>query len=129
MTTASNTAHQVQAAHLRNGQLAEQEAARFLTSQGLQLITQNFRCRMGEIDLIMQEGVQLVFVEVRFRRNMRFGGAAASITAQKQLKLQRTAQFYLGRLNHQPSCRFDVVTLSPDQQGQPVCDNWIKNAF
>lgn len=111
------------------GQQAETAACNYLTNQGLQLVEKNFRCRMGEIDLIMREGQQMIFVEVRFRRNTAYGGAAASINYSKQLKLQRAAQFYLARLQYQPPCRFDVVTLSPDNNGQPVCDNWIRDAF
>ncbi|SFX02821.1 YraN family protein [Marinospirillum alkaliphilum] len=111
------------------GQQAEAVACSYLLNHGLQLVEKNFRCRMGEIDLIMRDGQQLVFVEVRFRSSSAYGGAAASINHNKQLKLQRAAAFYLGRLNTQPACRFDAVTLSPDSSGNPLCDNWIKNAF
>ena len=80
--------------HAHNaGLAAEKSAATFLIQHGLKLLHSNYHCVHGEIDLIMQEGKILVFVEVRLRSNPRFGSAAASITPQKQQKLIRTAQF------------------------------------
>lgn len=113
------------APHLKSGQQAENEACRHLTQHGLLLIEQNFRCRLGEIDLIMWDNKTLVFVEVRFRTLDHFGGAAASISEAKQRRIIRTAQTYLTRhQGREPACRFDVVTLSP-----PSAINWIKDAF
>ena len=94
-----------------SGIAAEELAARYLTDRGLRVVARNFRCRFGEVDLIMQDGDTLVFVEVRLRRSERFGGALASITHAKQRKLVATARFYLGGLRHVPSCRFDAVVL------------------
>lgn len=111
------------------GAAAEQAAASFLQEQGLRWLQSNFSCKLGEIDLIMQDREQLVFVEVRFRSNDRYGGAAASVTPAKQLKLQRAAQVYLGRLPNTPPCRFDVVAMKPGRDGQIICENWIQNAF
>lgn len=108
------------------GALAEQWAAQYLQGQGLKSIEQNFRGRFGEIDLIMQDGASLVFIEVRMRRNHDFGGAAASIDTRKQQRIIRTAQQYLAGLAHIPPCRFDVV-LMDDAQGHNV--QWLKNAF
>lgn len=108
------------------GALAERWAAQHLQQQGLVPITRNYRGRFGEIDLIMQDGGSLVFVEVRLRRNADFGGAAASIDSRKQQRIIRTAQQYLAGLGHTPPCRFDVV-LMDDAQGHNV--QWIKNAF
>lgn len=108
---------------------AEQEEAalRFLLAQGLTLRQRNYRCRVGEIDLIMQQGDAIVFVEVRFRASRSHGGAAASVTASKQRKLRLTASHYLQsqQLNEarQP-CRFDVVAYEGDGQCQ-----WYINAF
>lgn len=104
---------------------AEHIAATFLQSKGLKLIAQNYHCRFGEIDLVMQEGKTLVFVEVRMRSNAAFGGAASSITPQKQQKLILTAQHYLQQHGDLP-CRFDVVLMSSKQAGQI---EWITNAF
>jgi len=109
-----------------SGRLAEQWAAQYLQRQGLQPVAQNYRGRFGEIDLIMQDGKTLVFIEVRLRCNAGFGGAAASIDARKQQRIIRTAQQYLARLAHTPPCRFDVV-LMDDAQGRQA--QWLRNAF
>ncbi len=75
----------------QTGTKAEDDALAFLQGQGLTPVTRNFRCRSGEIDLIMQDGNTLVFVEVRKRKNRLYGGAAASITPAKQQKLIKNA--------------------------------------
>jgi putative endonuclease len=108
------------------GVQAEQWAVRYLQQQGLKLIAQNYRSRFGEIDLIMQDGTSLVFIEVRLRRNADFGGAAASIDAHKQQRLIRTAHQYLAGLARTPPCRFDALLLD-DMKGENV--QWLKNAF
>ena len=105
------------------GAQAEQRAAQYLLQQGLKPVAQNYRSRFGEIDLIMQDGATLVFVEVRLRRSANFGGAAASIDVHKQRRLIRTAQQYLAGLAHIPPCRFDAVLM--DDNGV----QWLKNAF
>lgn len=86
----------------------------------------NQRGKVGELDLIMQDGTELVFVEVRARSSSAFGGAAASVGATKRARLRRAAQLYLLRQfgqNPWPACRFDVLALEPNEL------NWIKNAF
>ena len=108
------------------GSDAEQIAVSYLQRQHLVLVTQNYRCRFGEIDLIMRDGIVLVFIEVRMRSHEMFGGAAASITPSKQAKLLRTARHYLAELNSEPPCRFDALLLS-GANGQEI--EWIKNAF
>lgn len=108
---------------MNSGAQAEQQAARYLKQQGLKPIAQNYRSRFGEIDLIMQDGATLVFVEVRLRRSANFGGAAASIDARKQRRIIRTAQQYLAGLAHIPQCRFDAVLM--DDSGV----QWLRNAF
>ena len=86
----------------------------------------NYRCRRGEIDLIMQDNDSLVFVEVRYRKNNDFGGALESITRKKQQKIQTTALHYMQ--NHQDmSARFDVIAITGTGRKQDV--EWIKNAF
>ncbi|MEO8345928.1 MAG: YraN family protein [Betaproteobacteria bacterium] len=98
-------------AHLAAGARAEGLAAEFLTSRGLTIIARNFRTRRGEIDLIARDGMTLVFVEVRLRRNKSYGGAGASITAAKSKRLVAAASVYLARLGREPPCRFDAVLL------------------
>ncbi len=110
---------------MADGSAAERQAEYFLTRQGLTLISRNYRCRMGEIDLIMRERDTLVFIEVRQRRHAAFGGALASIDQRKQHKLMICAEVYLSRLSRLPACRFDVVLL----QGDQATPHWIKNAF
>ncbi len=108
------------------GDRAEHLAATFLERHGLKLVAQNYRCRFGEIDLILKDRGTLVFAEVRLRQNERFGGAAASVTAQKRARLLRTAQCYLGDQANQPPCRFDVVLLNKLDE---AAIEWIKSAF
>lgn len=105
---------------------AEQSAMSHLLQQGLLLVERNYRCRFGEIDLIMSEGKTLVFVEVRMRASNMFGGAAASITSVKQAKLLRAARHYLSGLKHEPSCRFDAILITGVRN--PKIE-WIRNAF
>lgn len=105
------------------GQEAEDLAAGYLQGQGLKLVTRNYRCRMGEIDLVMNDRGTLVFVEVRMRKSGYFGGAGASITAHKQSKLIRAAQHYLQQQAFQPPCRFDALLLDGGKM------EWIKDAF
>lgn len=105
----------------RLGEAAERRAAEFLCGQGLILVERNYRCRFGEIDLILRDGKTLVFAEVRMRRNRDFGGAAESITTAKQQKLLRAARHYLG--GGDLPCRFDAVLFT----GSEI--DWIKNAF
>lgn len=111
------------------GNLAEAQACNFLIKQGLIFKAKNVRFNCGEIDLVMYEGKQLVFVEVRFRKSASHGGALASVTPQKQLKLTRAAQSYLQEHfgNRPPSCRFDVVGVSLADECPQF--QWVKNAF
>lgn len=108
------------------GAQAEHLASQFLQRHGLKLIQQNYRCRYGEIDLIMQDAGALVFAEVRLRRRIDFGGAAASIDAAKQGRLIRAAQHYLSTLPRTPPCRFDALLLQSMDGGDI---EWIKDAF
>lgn len=113
-------------ARAASGARAEQLAGQFLQQRGLRLLHQNYRCRFGEIDLILQDGDTLVFAEVRLRSRSDFGGAAASINAAKQGKLARAAQHYLATLARIPPCRFDAVLLhAPD--GSDI--EWVRDAF
>ena len=111
------------------GNRGEAAALAHLQEQGLRLLASNWRCRAGELDLVMLEGDTVVFVEVRYRRHAAWGGAVASVDLRKQRKLVRAAQHYLltePRWSARP-CRFDVIALTGDQQ-RPALD-WIRNAF
>jgi putative endonuclease len=108
------------------GLASEKIAETFLTSQGLKLVTKNYHCRYGEIDLIMQDAKTLVFIEVRLRTNLRFGDAASSITYQKQQKLINTAQHYLQQNKINLPCRFDALVLNKADKANI---QWVRNAF
>lgn len=103
---------------------AESAALAFLRKEGLELLERNYRCRMGEIDLVMKEDETLVFVEVRQRSNMDFGGARESITTGKKERILKAARHYLSRFDFIPECRFDAVLL--DGEGGM---EWIRGAF
>ena len=105
------------------GGAAEDRAARFLERQGLAIVERNYRTRLGEIDLIARDGPTLVFVEVRARKGLRFGGAFASVHAGKRRRITLAARHYLMRFASEPACRFDVVAL---QDGEP---EWLRGAF
>jgi putative endonuclease len=107
------------------GTAAEEAAAQFLAGRGLKLLQRNYRCRFGEIDLILREGRTLVFVEVRYRRNRAFGGAAESITASKREKLLKAARHYMAEHRQFPACRFDAVLLDGDNANV----EWVTDAF
>lgn len=114
----------------RKGLRFEELAAKHLQQRGLRLLQRNFRCSMGEIDLVMQHRDMLVFVEVRFRGNPDFGGAVATITRDKQHRLLQTARYFLlcHREYQQYPCRFDVVGITPGTGTSP-CLEWIQDAF
>jgi putative endonuclease len=112
------------------GAEAEDQALLFLQQRGLILSQRNYRCRRGEIDLIMRDGNALVFIEVRYRKNPLCGSAAESITRPKQLRIQAAAAHYLqkARGNNELPCRFDVVAITgTGSRYQDI--QWIKNAF
>ncbi|MQA38250.1 YraN family protein [Rugamonas aquatica] len=107
----------------RLGRLGEDRALAHLLQQGLVLVERNFLCKAGEIDLIMQHGAHLVFVEVRRRAGSRYGGAAASVTPAKQQRLIHAAQFYLLRYPSLPPCRFDLVAIDGEKL------SWMQNTL
>ena len=112
------------------GEHWEKQALEHLLAKGLEPIEENFRCRMGEIDLIMLEGDCLVFIEVRYRRHSRFATAAESVDGMKQRKLIRTAAAYLANnpQYHALPVRFDVIAIE-DIDTPRAHYEWIKGAF
>ena len=112
------------APHLATGEQAEQQAEQYLLKQGLKRVCRNFRCRYGELDLVMQDQQTLVIVEVRYRKSDRFGSATESVTPAKQARIIAAAQTYLLANKINPPLRFDVVALSGDGRLE-----WVKNAF
>lgn len=113
------------------GQRAEAGACTYLQQQGLRLVERNYRCRQGEIDLIMRDQETLVFVEVRYLTSLRFGGAAASVDLRKHTRLVAAALHYLQQhlaAGRRP-CRFDVVAVGPGEDDAAVEYEWIRSAF
>lgn len=119
------------------GQLFERKAEELLIKNRLILVSRNYHCRYGEIDLIMTDADTLVFVEVRYRKNEDFGSASASVTPAKQKKIILTAQHYLQhhKWTDGHNCRFDVIGINPSSPSknptpkEPYTLEWIKGAF
>jgi putative endonuclease len=106
------------------GVRAEDLCAELLRRAGLKLIERNWRCRLGEIDLIAEEGATVVFAEVRMRSGGHFGGAGESVTAAKRGRLLAAAKLYLTR-RPEAVCRFDVFLVD----GPVSRVQWIRDAF
>lgn len=111
-----------------NGKDAENHAAAWLAERNIIICHRNYHCRYGEIDVIGLDADTLVFFEVRYRSNQRYGGAAASVNYAKQAKLIKAASLYLAAspqyANH--VCRFDVIAYETPELSQPL---WYKDAF
>lgn len=113
------------------GKKNETIAKDYLIQQGLTLISENYCCRKGEIDLIMQDKDQVVFVEVKFRKSAQYGSGFEVVTPAKQKKIIYAAQHYLHRYNltETHSCRFDVISIHPEKSTQSPVIEWLTNAF
>ncbi|UTW06798.1 YraN family protein [Pseudomonas benzenivorans] len=113
-----------------SGQAAEALARQHLERQGLRLLAQNWRCRRGELDLVMLDADTVVFVEVRYRRHAAWGGAVASVDARKRDRLTTAAMLFLQQESHwaKHPCRFDVIAINAQGSAAPRLD-WIQNAF
>jgi putative endonuclease len=105
------------------GRAWEDMALAYLERRGLVLVEANFRCKLGEIDLILRDGATLVFVEVRQRAAGAPVSAAASIGPAKIRRIIRAAQVYLQRFDRLPPCRIDVVAIDGDDI------EWLTNAI
>ena len=112
------------------GAHAEQLACDWLIKRGLVLKDRNFRTKYGEIDLIMQGGNCLIFVEVRYRKNSNYGSAEESVTAKKCQRLKAAAQGYLLAKGYDSNTaiKFDVLAISPSSESDlHYTMNWIQN--
>lgn len=105
--------------------MAEDIACKFLESNGCQIRDRNFRCRQGEIDIIIWDKGVLAFVEVKYRSNICYGYPAEAVTAAKQRKIYYTANYYRYRhhIGEEMVCRFDVIEIL----GNKI--RWMKNVF
>ena len=108
---------------MASGDDGERRARKYLLGEGLKHAESNYRCRQGEIDLIMRDGEHWVFVEVRLRADKRFGSAAESVTRRKQARVIKAAALYIQEKHIDAPCRFDVIAISGNEL------DWIPNAF
>ena len=114
-----------------SGLFYEEVAQQYLLKQGLTLVAQNYSSRFGEIDLIMLDQDSICFIEVKFRKDNRYGGAISAISTSKQQKIIKTATFFISKnpqLAHN-GIRFDALLLQPGDATQETDINWIPNAF
>ena len=107
------------------GTFYEELACSYLKGQGMEIVTQNFRCRQGEIDIIGRQNGYLVFVEVKYRKNAKAGYPAESVGKKKQAVICQVSSFYRYLFCNNRDCavRYDVIA---------VCGNeirWFQNAF
>ena len=114
----------------RKGLRYEDRARVYLERQGLRCIAHNFRCRLGEIDLIMRDRQTICFVEVKYRGSSDFGGAAYSISSRQRRRLVKTAEYFLlGKRQFADwPLRFDALLIQRQVDGSETL-NWITNAF
>lgn len=111
------------------GEKLETFAAEKLSDYGLEILTRNYLCKMGEIDIIARDSQNLIFVEVRYRKNDAFGGPIASVNRKKQQRVILAAGHYLQKhqLTNKVACRFDVFAITGSLNQLDY--NWIKAAF
>jgi putative endonuclease len=113
----------------QTGDQAERKALEFLLGKDLRFVMKNYRCRHGEIDIIMKDQDDIVFVEVRSRNRCDFGNAFETINITKRKKLMKTAIHFLqikGWL-YKVTSRFDVIAIHPINGEMQL--EWIRNAF
>lgn len=110
------------------GKKVEKLVSSYLEQRGLKLITSNYRCKFGEVDLIMSDEDVLVFIEVRYRKKSDYGDGVATVDRFKRNKIKKAAVHYLQKndLYDEVPCRFDVVSVSGGLQKKI---SWIKDAF
>lgn len=110
------------------GQQGELLARRHLEHARMKFVAANWRCKAGEIDLIMQDGDTRVFVEVRLRRPTSYGAGVDTVAWQKQQKLRKAAAWYMQATNYWGNTRFDVVSITASANDEPQIEH-ITNAF
>lgn len=97
------------------GKQGEDRACEYLRALGYRVVERNFRCKLGELDIIARDGSTLVFTEVRSRAHSRHGTPLETVTGPKQRRIARVASYYLSiRRPGFEACRFDVVGITGD---------------
>lgn len=101
----------------KTGEYYEREAIIFLEKQGYRILKRNYRCKIGEIDIIAREQGYLVFVEVKYRRTRKRGDAAGAVTEEKQKTISRVADYYMmeHHMYQDQKIRFDVVAINGEK--------------
>ena len=113
----------------QTGEQGEKVAWQYLRRHGYRLVTTNYTCRGGEIDIIAREGTTLVFVEVRSRSSAAYGLPLETVDARKQQRIRLAAQHYLHSTGQQEVyCRVDVVSVLWQEKGRPLVELY-KDAF
>ena len=112
------------ALHLLRGENAEEQAHEYLLKKGLKSVYRNYRCKQGELDLIMTDQDSLVIIEVKYRKTDKYGSALECVTRTKQSRIIAATHHYLA--TYPPDCpiRFDVIAISGDSKIE-----WVQNAF
>ncbi len=110
------------------GQKGEAAAKNYLENKGMVLVKENWRCKMGEVDLIMREKEALIFVEVRLRRKTIYGAGYETVARDKIRKLVNTARYYQQKEDYWGDIRFDVVSIEVDEDKGFALEH-IKDAF
>jgi len=113
----------------RRGEAAEALAARFLRAEGFEVLERNFRCRLGEIDLIAVQGETLHFIEVKGRWTHRKGGPLEQITPRKMKQISKVAAYYLKKYPLQAEQRASFSVLGIDGRADPLEIIWVPAAF
>lgn len=100
-------------------------AKEYLLSKGYQVLEMNFRCRMGEVDIVARDGQYLCFVEVKYRTGKQTGSPEQAVDTRKQNRICRVADFYMlqHKMGYGTAVRFDVVAITPENM------TLYKNAF
>ena len=112
------------------GSFGEERAARYLRLRAYRILERNYRCRLGEIDLIASRGRFLVFAEVKLRKSDRFAEAREFVTRAKQERILATAQIWMQEHETTLQPRFDVIEIyAPEGPDGRVRVNHIENAF
>lgn len=111
------------------GRFGEELAAKFLRKKRYKIVEMNYRCRMGEIDLIVENRHYLVFVEVKLRKNADFAQAMEFVDFHKQNRLKRTAMLYLSQNETEKQCRFDVIEIYVSEDLKKPQIRHLEDAF
>lgn len=116
--------------HKSLGTYGEEMVAKMITDKGYTILQRNFRCRFGEIDIVARDGDTIIFVEVKTRRNKKYGEAEEAVDYRKQKKIRQVAEYYL-MLNYSLSqkCRFDVYSVYLDENKNPWEIRVSENCF